>query len=139
MNNLGLLGLLVLIGCSGPHRGQVSGRVTLHGEPAAGLSVVFHDQQSGHVFIAPSTDAMGHYRVRYAPSFGGVLPGHYRVTIEWLGLAQVDDDEAAVRTPLSRVPIPRPYTRVETTPLTTAVVPGENVFDVELAHGAGPS
>jgi hypothetical protein len=127
--------VLLAAGCAGPDRGEVSGVVTQEGRPVHGVMVFLHAENgSGHEFAGGPTDPDGRYQVRYAPSFGGVLPGKYKVTV---GMAPDPMDDEIGRLPRTgpRPVLPREYTARDRTPLVVDVAPGPNVVDVPLPAG----
>jgi hypothetical protein len=76
------MGLLLLTGCgsSGPELGDVSGEVTVDGQPAAGVRVNFTPAAGGRSSSAIA-DENGHYELLYSPSETGALVGEHSVSI----------------------------------------------------------
>ncbi|WP_339746967.1 carboxypeptidase-like regulatory domain-containing protein [uncultured Rubinisphaera sp.] len=74
-------------GCSGgpndlPDLGQVTGKVTLDGNPLAEALVTFTpvDTESGNT-SSGTTDATGTYELHYSGENMGAIPGEHKVTI----------------------------------------------------------
>jgi hypothetical protein len=126
-------------GCGGPERGEVSGVVTQEGRPVQGVMVYLHAENgSGHEFAGGPSDAEGRYKVRYAPSFGGVYPGEYKVTVG-LSPDPMEDEDDRPRRVGPRPVLPREFTARDRTPLTVKVATGQNAVNVELPAGKRPA
>ncbi|MEQ8211385.1 MAG: hypothetical protein RH917_16290 [Lacipirellulaceae bacterium] len=71
------LGLCVLNGCSGSdvEMGQVSGQVTLEGEPVADLFVIFHPRVKDGGINAPTRQALGETDAEGIYSLSTKTPG----------------------------------------------------------------
>ena len=81
---LGFLTVFLLSGCSGkkvPQLTAVRGTVTLDGEPLAGATVTFAQQDGGGRSASAVTSDSGEYQLRYLPGYSGAIPGEYNVTI----------------------------------------------------------
>ena len=78
-----LLSVIALVGCGGgpdlPEMGQVSGTVTLDGQPLDGATIEFVPQ-SGRPSSA-ITDAEGKYTLRYSARTNGATLGKHNVSI----------------------------------------------------------
>ena len=85
----GCLYLLIVLatsaGCGpqGPPLAQITGTVTLDGEPLEGASVEFLPLTAAGSasHSIENTDADGHFAMGYTADRDGVLPGKYRVSI----------------------------------------------------------
>lgn len=131
-------GLLALLpGCSdrGISHGEVSGKVTLRGQPMTVGSIHFH-QVNGTLVRVANLEPDGSYVVRAYDSLG--LPvGAYRVAVSPLPTSQTDD-EVPIGTPLDSAPyqaassIPEKYLSPETSGIQLNVVEGKNQLNVEL-------
>lgn len=120
-----------------PELGQVTGTITLDGEPLGGIAVVF-SPDSGR----PSrgrTDSQGQYELTYIGQTLGAKLGHHRVEIapNEEGEDELEDANAGESTapaqPQSKpgkVKVPARYnTKSE---LQADIKPGANVFDFQL-------
>ncbi len=118
-----MLPLLCLCGCgpAGPELAEVSGTVTLDGQPLPGFIVNFIPVEKGTT-SSGITDETGQYRLMFTRDRSGVLLGEHHVTFEAMPL----DDQ-----PKNRVRLPRKYTR--TGELTATVQRGANSIDLDLA------
>lgn len=118
-----LLAVVLLPGCSGdagPERGEVTGRVTLDGQPLKGATVRFHPDE-GRPSV-DETDSDGRYTLRYTMQKSGVLVGTHKVRIT---TAREREDGS-----LTTEHVPAQYnTQSE---LVREVESGNNVFDFEL-------
>jgi hypothetical protein len=126
-----LLGGLVLAscavlccGCGGgasdtPELGQVSGTVTLDGQPLAGANLEFVPQEGGRPSVG-TTDEAGHYELRYSQDEPGAKVGTHTVSIRTFSYSAPDVPEK----------LPAKY-NAQTT-LTATVKPGENTTPFDL-------
>lgn len=76
--------LLVLTGCGNgdrPPLGRVSGKVTLDGQPAKGLIIMFSPENGRPA--AATTDNNGNYTLEYSHGVAGAKVGKCRVSFEW--------------------------------------------------------
>ncbi len=81
MRSLAIIALCILSGCGGgPDLYQVSGTVTVDGEPVEGLMVAFAPVAEG-MSGAGRTDAMGKYTITCTQG-RGLPPGEYNVAIK---------------------------------------------------------
>ena len=84
LKSLCLLMVLVVIGCAPsdqPPLGRVYGKVTLDGEPLAGVIVNFQPE-SGRAATA-ETDAKGNYDLIYVYGTNGAKVGNNTVSFRW--------------------------------------------------------
>ncbi len=78
------LGCLLLVGCGGGNTADVSGTVTMDGEPLEGAIVMFMPESTGGSGGRPAsavTDAEGNYELVYGRGATGAVPGTYQVSI----------------------------------------------------------
>jgi hypothetical protein len=121
-----LLALVVaIVGCSTrpadqPEIAAVSGRVTMDGQPLAGVSVVFESERG--VLSFGNTDADGRYKLSYIRSAKGAGLGKNTVRISTPTMGPAS--------PLHKDSIPAIYNTQST--LAADVVKGRNVFDFAL-------
>lgn len=115
--------LLCVSGCGGddtPPLGEVSGTITLDGEPLEGVIVVFKPE-SGRAATG-TTDASGQYTLEFSYQVPGCKVGANKVHLEWpLGATN------------AKV-LPSRYTT--TSELTADVKSGENTLDFKLESDA---
>ena len=117
--------VLFLAGCgdSGPERGEVTGTVTLDGQPLVGATVEFQPQEGSPSY--GETDTEGRYRLGYTPEKPGAVVGEHTVRISTY---RVKGPPGAQEEVPERVP---PEYNTEST-VTREVKPGENVFDFPI-------
>ena len=131
-----LLGALTALvcGCGGGDVGQVSGTVTLSGQPLAEGTVVFENTPAG-ISVNAEIGPDGSYTVK-TYELSGLPPGTYQVAIKPASIGDgetplVSDPSEEIATPASV--IPEKYRSVETSELTVTVVSGGNPpFDFDL-------
>ncbi|MFW6171395.1 MAG: hypothetical protein ACODAD_12960 [Planctomycetota bacterium] len=117
-----LAAFALLAGCdSGAQMGQVSGTVTLDGEPAPSLEVSFEpkDPSLGTTAMGYTQDD-GSYQLHYPGSQTGAPVGEYSVSIS--------PAETDAQTPPPSIP-PKYNTETE---LSFTVEPGENTANFDL-------
>jgi len=115
--------LLAACGDSGPERAEVTGTVTLDGDPLPEATVVFQPAQG-----SPSigeTGSRGRYRLEYTAGKTGATLGKHRVSITTGCVKGPPGNEKEVP---ERVP---PEYNTESQ-ITRQVEPGENVFDLPI-------
>lgn len=129
-----------LLGCgstSGPELEEVSGTVTLDGEPLPDATVRFMPEASGDAeYVRPATgvtDSGGWYSLAFSSSREGALPGKYRVSITTFREGGYDTDEDGNPIPGAPEKVPVAYNS-ETT--LTATIPSDS-YDFELKSDAG--
>ncbi|OAI53284.1 hypothetical protein AYO47_05120 [Planctomyces sp. SCGC AG-212-M04] len=128
---------LSLVGCGSnsdqPELGQVTGTITLDGEPLNGIAVVFYPD-SGRP-ARGKTNAEGKYDLTYIRETKGTKVGHNRVEVapdEEGGEDEAESDEAAAK-PKAKGGKPKIPAQYNTKSILEAdVKPGENVFDFKL-------
>jgi hypothetical protein len=120
------LGVLVaLVGCSGSGvpLGKVSGKVTLDGQPLAGVIINFKPEEGRAA--TGTTDGEGNYTLEYSYDEMGAKVGPNTVMFEWpLEAGEVGDSAP-------RRPIPAKYTGLKSE-LKVEVQKGKNSFDFDL-------
>lgn len=118
--------LSVLTGCEdGPAVAPVTGTVTQNGEPLAQAEIEFQPDQG-----APSygeTDEMGRYTLMYQTDREGALLGHHWVSVSSKGEVTDPKTDMTVNVPEK---VPANYN--DETELEYEVVPGRNVFDIQI-------
>ncbi len=119
-----------LAGCGGPGNvGEVTGTVTLDGNPLAGAMVTFTPAEGG-LPAAGRTDESGRYTLQYSRDAGGAKIGEHRVTITTYSEG---DPDAESPVPSSPEKVPAKY-NVDSE-LTATVKPGGNQIDFPLESG----
>ena len=122
--------VLLIAGCGGDGRYEVTGTVTFKGAPVEKGTIRF-DPAPGGGSSAAATISGGRYTV---PAAQGLLPGKYRVSVTTVGADSQATDRTAV--PGSGVikdvvePIPAKYN--EATTLNCEVTGGKNTHDFKL-------
>jgi hypothetical protein len=128
--------MLVIAGCSSrpadePPLGRVRGKVTMDGQPLAGVDVAFLPEK-GRPSMA-TTDAAGHYDLWYVNRTMGAKVGPHKVFVR---PTEMPPEEAAANGSSRGAPgalppkIPAKYTKRST--LAAEVKPGRNTFDFAL-------
>lgn len=120
-----MVALVVFVGCSTrpadqPEIAPVAGRVTMDGQPLAGVSVVFESERG--VLSFGNTDADGRYKLSYIRSAKGAGLGKNTVRISTPTMGPTS--------PLHKDSIPAIYNTQST--LAADVAKGRNVFDFAL-------
>lgn len=132
---------LFLTGCGGkgdrPELGEVTGTVTMDGQPLSGVTVVFTPDDGRPA--RGKTDAEGKYELTYIGQTRGAKLGHHRVEIasseegeEDAEAATAGESTAAAKSPAKpgKVKIPARYNAKSV--LEAEVKAGPNVFDFKL-------
>lgn len=121
--------LTLMVGCSQPLESQVSGTVTLDGKPLQRGNIVFHPAKSGTPAYG-TIDQEGLYAVKSGQS-AGMKPGEYIVVVKSTSQVEQSPEPGAVEvTP--ELLTPRQYAMKQTSPLSYAVVAGEQTIDIPL-------
>jgi hypothetical protein len=133
-----LVVVFLLAGCqkgtdySDLHLVDVTGKVTMDGQPLPGVTVRFEGPPLR--FAEGKTDASGNYRLMYDSNQAGCLPGDKTVRIMSGPVGEAADEDApgegAVAVPISNVSIPAKYNR--SSELRANVSPANKTFDFEL-------
>lgn len=116
---LTMLALVGLVGCGSsdrPELGEVTGRVTIDGQPLVGVNIVF-SPDSGRPSAA-TTDADGKYELQYLADAKGCKVGPNTMYLEWPPEAE------------DPVAIPKAYTSAQGQKVE--VKSGSNVLDFDI-------
>jgi hypothetical protein len=116
--------LLLMAGCSPSHVGEVSGRVTLNGQPLPDALVVFQPVASGGPSYA-RTDADGAYTLTYTPEIEGAEIGEHTIRVT---SGSPGDPDA--KPPMPPVPERVPAKYNAQSELKREVKPGSNTIDL---------
>lgn len=125
--------MIVCSGCgqSGPKLGQVTGTVTLDGQPVPRASITFAPVEPGPTSMG-GTNKDGQYKLLFNTDRQGAVLGKHNVTIRSL---EQDTDEDGKPTGDAPVKIPAKYGQVGA--LTAEVFTGSNTIDFKLESEAG--
>ena len=128
------LTLLALAGGCGkpahiPDLGEVSGTVTLDGQPLADATINFSPAEGRPSF--GKTDAAGQYSLSFVGEYTGAIVGPHTVRISTEQYIEREDGT----TDYVKESVPPGYNKKST--LTANVEPGENSFDFELSSKPG--
>jgi hypothetical protein len=124
------LSLLILAGCGSDQLAEITGKVTLDGQPLAGAEVNFEpvDPTIGTTGTGYTQPPDGSYKIFYPGDKEGAPAGEYKV---WIAGGEIEDEEGGG----SATKVPGKYS-LENSPLTATVEAGKaNVFDWELTSG----
>jgi hypothetical protein len=123
----------VLLHCGGCNRSsqesQVSGHITLDGNPIGPGTVVFAPVDG----VKPATGSVnddGHYRLNTSRE-AGLAAGRYQVAVSIRELPQ--NVKRGDRPPPGRLLIPEKYEQSSSSGLEYQVEPGDNTIDIELS------
>ena len=120
------LTLALVVGCdSGPPLGEVSGTITLEGEPIEQATITFSHSNGRSAFAR--TDANGFYELTFSDGRNGALLGENVIAIE-TGRASTDAEGNYVQYPET---LPAKY-HVESE-MTREIKAGKQVFDFALS------
>lgn len=122
-------GWLCCVGCRPSNVADVSGNVTLQGQPLAGAIVTFVGQNSASLSRA-ITDESGKYTLVYSSNHAGAETGEYAVSISTFKPADTDSEP-----PTAAVPEKVPARYNLQTELKARVEAGKNVIDFKLEDG----
>jgi len=127
----------ILAGCGPgfPETADVSGRVTHGGKPVPEGRILFWPEEGRPAMGQIEPD--GSYKLTTFAEGDGATPGVHKVTIKatrvhFPGGRDVPPEAASSGKPFVEWLVPPKYERVETTPLTADVQPGENTIDFNL-------
>lgn len=128
-----MLASLGLEGCGSvaddqPDLGQVSGQVTLDGQPLAAANIYFQPVEGGRNSTA-TTDDQGNYVLDYLRDLKGAKIGQHKVRISTF-VEPVKGDDGAVENPGKKELVPDKYNKQ--TELEKEVKAGENVINIEI-------
>ena len=132
--SLAVLALCVGCGGSGENLSNVTGTITMDGEPLANALVQFTPVE-GSRMAAGRTDEDGRYELIFGRNAEGALPGEYVVRVStYLELPKEDSDtDEAIITPES---VPVTY-NIQSDLKATVTDGGDNTFDFDLKSDAG--
>ncbi len=114
-------------GCGGVHESNVSGKVSLDGQPLNTGNVTFYPSQGGAA-VYSRIGANGAYQLKTGDTFG-LKPGEYKVTVV------ATENPPVVKggtPPIGKVITPRKYGELQETDLVFTVGPGDNTIDLRL-------
>ena len=116
----------IALGCNqGPPLGQVSGKVTLDGEPVPQATLTFSHANGRTAFAR--TDESGAYELKFTDGREGALLGENHVSIE-TSRAGTDAEGNFVEYPET---IPAKYNKESE--ITKVIEPGEQTIDFDLS------
>jgi hypothetical protein len=110
--------ITVCLGCGGDQFGDVTGKVTLDGEPLAGATVEFSPEGGSPAYGV--TDPQGKYKLLFSSDQKGATVGSHRVRITSFNEAKPGQKER----------VPMKYNRK--TDLVREVKSGNQTFDFDL-------
>lgn len=125
-----------LAGCGGsdvPELGDVTGTVTLNGQPVEGALVEFIP--AGGRPSSGVTDESGVYTLSYSPEVDGALPGRHSVSITTARARQGGEGDQPL---IEAKPETIPQAYNDETTLSVEVEPGSNTHDFTLEGERGP-
>ncbi len=130
-----VLAVMCLTGCGsdGPDLSDVSGKVTIDGQPVPGVVLTFVPETTGGSPSYGKTDASGQYRLMFTATKYGAMPGSHRVE---MNITKMSKDElaemraAGEEVPEQNVQIPRQYR--QSGALTATVNSGRTEIDFAL-------
>ena len=133
---------LVTAGCGGARTSpEVSGTVTMGGQPLVGVIVTFYpmtDERDGLPFARGTTDAAGHYTLSLPDGKPGAVVGPSRVVVNWPPRERSDSPDTPPKRPVQPF-IPVRYTVATETPLVFEVKAGSaQVIDLPLDPSLPP-
>ncbi|MEW4527500.1 MAG: carboxypeptidase-like regulatory domain-containing protein [Maioricimonas sp. JB045] len=120
-----------------PELGDVSGHVTLDGQPLADAIVNFTPVGEGRPSTA-QTDAEGYYELQYLADVSGALIGEHVVTIEPVVTEEMDDYDEENPQAGGTAPPQLPASATDGS-LRENVVAGSNSIDIQLSSGGSSS
>lgn len=123
--------VISLVGCGrvdGPQVADVSGTVTLDGQPLPGVNIQFAPDGPGGSPSFGGTNQNGQYRLLFSPTKAGAMLGKHRVEITARETPRDEDGELLLN--VKQVKLPKKYTKPGA--LTAEVQPGSNVINFDL-------
>lgn len=134
-SGLTVLVVICMAGCGsdGPELSDVSGKVTIDGQPVQGVVLTFVPDAAGGSPSYGKTDAAGIYRLMFTATKYGAMPGSHRVE---MNITKMSKDElaemraAGEEVPEQNVQIPRQYQQPGA--LTATVSSGRTEIDFAL-------
>jgi hypothetical protein len=125
-----LASLMLSIGCAGDFESQVSGTVTLDGNPIGPGFLVFAPVEGGTNPANGAIQPDGSYQLKTANT-RGLNPGRYTISVTILDQPDVPPGERSYIVAKSR--IPERYNDLSTSGLEFEVKPGGNSIDIALS------
>ena len=125
LQTLALLAACLLAGCSSkpadvPELGQVTGTITLDGQPLEGAAITF-EPDAGTLSVG-TTDETGHYELAFSKDYPGAILGTHTVRLSKMGEPGSPND--------TENQIPAKFNANST--LTAEVKAGENTVNFDL-------
>lgn len=141
----GVLLSALLTGCSdAPQLAEISGRVTMNGQPLKNVRVDFHpnpDKGTTGKGSTGTTDANGNFTLTYDGAKPGAIVGHHRVILTDLdkfgnvfvgrGDYRTEDPKGPKETP-TKARFGETYTNLARTPLLQEVKPGMGPVTIDI-------
>jgi hypothetical protein len=133
-----VLAALVLLACCGCSDGpgiadEVTGRVTRHGQPVAGVTLNFMPENGRPSWAI--TDAEGRYTLHYSKEYEGGLMGKHKVFVTFRD-ATPEEERLRLTGKLKRPPdqaaILEKYGNWDTTPLEVEITHSGQAIDLRL-------
>jgi hypothetical protein len=123
-----------LAGCgsSGPELADVTGKITLDGEPLPKVGVVFRPVGEGRSPAYGGTNKEGVYTLLFSRDSRGAMPGDYEVDLEVTrySKSEIEQMKAEGNEPPPPVTLPKKYRQPGA--LKASVKPGPNTIDFAL-------
>jgi len=122
---------VLMVGCSrdeGPAVAEVSGTITLDGQPLPGVNIQFVPEGPGGSPSFGGTNQNGHYRLLFTQHKTGAMLGQHRVEITARETPR--DENGKLLMSVAPVKIPRKY--FQPGALTAEVRAGSNVISFDL-------
>lgn len=120
------------VGCGGsnlPDTAEVTGVVTVDGEPVENASVMFAPVEAGRPAVG-STDAQGHYTLMFTSELRGAPIGENKIFLSTASKEKKADDGTIIQEARPEL-IPAEFTDGSQ---TRDVKPGQNVINFELSQ-----
>jgi hypothetical protein len=141
IRSFGLFSALVVVvslsGCTeaGPETYPVTGKVTIGGEPASGLKIMFNPLEAGKEPAGGDIGADGSYTL-YTGVEGkeGAPPGKYKITLSDPGDQSYMDPSAGGGDPTKAEggKVPKEYKTAAESPKEVEVTAGPNTINIEI-------
>lgn len=130
------IALASLAGCGGPAGPEtypVTGKVTIDGKPADGLSITFNPVETGKDAAGGNVGADGTYTL-YTGVEGkeGAQPGKYKVTLSDPSDTSYMQSGGGDPTKIQGGRVPVEYKNSSTTPKEVEVTAGPNTINIEI-------
>ena len=109
----------------------IKGKLTLDGQPLAGVTVTFAQQEAPKGFKVAYADGLtgadGAFTLSTYENFDGIPAGKYKVTVVKTGRGYYDGEQPA------KSLLPEKYSKGATTPLVAEIKEGSNEIDLALS------